>query len=206
DVSPASGKPCTHQGEFVSWCYRNDQLTGAHPGGTFGVGDPIYDPLDQFVYPVGRVQLVDLAGDGTVPPPGAVVRFQTTDPPPILIDDEPGGPEQPASFALRPPYPNPARGRAVVPFVVPAPGRVRVAVYDVLGREVAVLADGLHGAGAHEAVLDGAGLASGVYVVVLEGEAARATAKLTILRRVSPGKQAELMLPATPPLLALLLA
>src|SRR5690606_28125797 len=51
DVSPASGKPCTHQGEFVSWCYRNDQLTGAHPGSYFGIGDPIYDPSDLFVYP-----------------------------------------------------------------------------------------------------------------------------------------------------------
>ncbi|HLT48740.1 MAG TPA: T9SS type A sorting domain-containing protein, partial [Rubricoccaceae bacterium] len=132
------------------------------------------------VYPIGRFRIIDVAGDATPPPPGTTIRILTSEP--KIVAAEPPVSGIPEAYTLRPVYPNPTRGRAVVPFVVPTAGRVRVAVYDVLGREVAVLADGLHGAGAHEAVLDGAGLASGVYVVVLEGEAARATRKLTILR------------------------
>ncbi|HLT47525.1 MAG TPA: T9SS type A sorting domain-containing protein, partial [Rubricoccaceae bacterium] len=41
---------------------------------------------------------------------------------------------------------------------------VRLAVYDVLGREVAVLADGHRDAGTHRATLDASGLAAGTYV------------------------------------------
>ena len=39
----------------------------------------------------------------------------------------------------------------------------------MLGREVAVLVDGLKGAGRHSAVFDGDALASGVYLYELEG-------------------------------------
>ena len=100
----------------------------------------------------------------------------------IPTASEHGAPDAPADYALGAVHPNPSRAEARVAYTLPRAGAIRLAVYDALGREVAVLADGLHGAGAHEAVLDGAALAPGVYVVVLEGEGARATAKLTILR------------------------
>jgi hypothetical protein len=61
--------------------------------------------------------------------------------------------------------PNPFAGRTVIPFEVSEAARVRVAVYDVLGREVAVLADGVHAAGRYAASFDGAGLAAGLYLV-----------------------------------------
>ena len=61
-----------------------------------------------------------------------------------------------------------------------------LAVSDVrarLGREVAVLLDGAAEAGRHAATLDGARLASGLYVVVLTGgDGVLATAKVTLLR------------------------
>jgi hypothetical protein len=60
----------------------------------------------------------------------------------------------------------------VLPFEVGEPAHVRLAVYDVLGREVAVLADGTFEPGRYEAAFDGRSLASGVYVVraVMEAE------------------------------------
>jgi hypothetical protein len=66
-----------------------------------------------------------------------------------------------------------------VRYAVPETGRVRLAAYDVLGREVAVLADGVVGVGAHEAALEASALPAGVYVLRLEagGEA--------LVRRVS---------------------
>ncbi len=79
-------------------------------------------------------------------------------------------------------YPNPATGRVRIAFGLEEGGEVRLAVYDALGREVAVLADGLAEAGQHAVMLDGAGLASGVYLVRLEAGARVETRRLTLVR------------------------
>jgi len=60
-------------------------------------------------------------------------------------------------------YPNPFNPAATVRFTLPARARVRLAVYTLLGQEVALLADGVLEAGSHEARFDAAGKASGVY-------------------------------------------
>ncbi len=79
-------------------------------------------------------------------------------------------------------YPNPARGSTAVTFALAEPGAVRLAVYDVLGREVAVLVDGTAEAGRHEAVLDAAVLPAGTYLVRLEAGGAVWTERLTLIR------------------------
>ncbi|MDX1419739.1 MAG: zinc-dependent metalloprotease [Rubricoccaceae bacterium] len=79
-------------------------------------------------------------------------------------------------------YPNPMDARATVRYAVGAAGTVRVSVYDVLGREVAVLADGTHGAGTHAVGFDAQGLPSGVYVVRVRTEGAVATQRVTLAR------------------------
>ncbi len=93
----------------------------------------------------------------------------------------------PQAFALGAAYPNPTARGATVPFDLPEAAEVRVAVYDLLGREVAVLAEGLHEAGRHRARFEVPRLASGVYVIRAEvaplGGAVQAfTQKLTLLR------------------------
>jgi hypothetical protein len=45
---------------------------------------------------------------------------------------------------------------------------VRLTVYDILGREVATLVDGMQQQGVHEARFDGGGLSSGVYLYRLQ--------------------------------------
>ena len=90
---------------------------------------------------------------------------------------EPGAPAG-LTPALVPSPVGPSGGR--VHDEVPEPGRVRIAVSDVLGREVAVLTDGERPAGPLEARLNAGRLAPGVYVVQLEaGTAAR---RLTVVR------------------------
>lgn len=86
----------------------------------------------------------------------------------------------PAELALGTPYPNPSRDRATVPFEVPESGPVRVAVYDVLGREVGVLFDGEAEPGAHEAAVGG--LASGTYMVRLVAGSEARVRRLTVVR------------------------
>lgn len=68
-------------------------------------------------------------------------------------------------FALEPVYPNPSRDGATVAFVLGTAAEVRLSVYDVLGRRVAVLAEGHYEGGRHEMGLAASALAPGVYVV-----------------------------------------
>lgn len=76
-------------------------------------------------------------------------------------------------FALLPNYPNPFNPATVVRYrVTGAHGGtpLRLSVYDMLGREVAVLFDGMQVSGTHAATFDAAHLASGIYVVRLVTE------------------------------------
>ena len=74
--------------------------------------------------------------------------------------------------------PNPFAASATVTLALPAPGEARVAAFDVLGRQVAVLHDGPLAAGRHPLAL-GAGLAPGLYLVrAVTGEAV-ATLRVT---------------------------
>ena len=83
-------------------------------------------------------------------------------------------------------YPNPAvarvGGAVTVPLALAEPAEVRVAVYDVLGREVAVLAEGVLAAGRHTLALAAGGLVPGVYVVRAVGPTGSATRRITVLR------------------------
>lgn len=79
-------------------------------------------------------------------------------------------------------YPNPSTGAATVSVELREESRVRVAVYDVLGREVAVLNDGPLGAGRHDLRLDGRVLPGGVYLVRVESGERRLSERITLLR------------------------
>ena len=78
-------------------------------------------------------------------------------------------PDAPAGFTLGAPFPNPSAGAATIPFALDRAGHARLSVYDALGREVAVLADGALGAGVHRVRFDPPGAwAAGTYFVRLE--------------------------------------
>ena len=85
-------------------------------------------------------------------------------------------------LSLEPAYPNPTRSEATIRFGLPEAGPARVEVSDALGRRVAVLAEGAHGAGWHRATLDGRALPAGVYLVRLEAAGRVATQRLTLVR------------------------
>jgi subtilase family serine protease len=77
-------------------------------------------------------------------------------------------------------WPNPASGTVRLTYALAASGRARLILYDVLGREVAVAADGARTAGDHEATLDLSALPSGRYVVVLDAGGERAVRPITV--------------------------
>ena len=73
---------------------------------------------------------------------------------------------------LRAPSPNPTRAGARLSFELPREGEVQLAVYDLAGRRVRLVVDGVRSAGAHEILWDGrdddgARPARGIYFVRL---------------------------------------
>lgn len=79
-------------------------------------------------------------------------------------------------------YPNPFAHITTLTFDVPDAGPTRLVVYDALGREVAVLADGPHAAGPHTVRFDGQALPSGVYVAQLTHGGQRSSRRLVLAR------------------------
>jgi hypothetical protein len=79
-------------------------------------------------------------------------------------------------------FPNPCNPATTIRYVLPASQHVRLAVYDVLGNQVALLVDSVQEAGTHLAKLDGAGFSSGVYFYRLESQGVAETRKLLMLR------------------------
>jgi hypothetical protein len=74
----------------------------------------------------------------------------------------------PATFALYQNYPNPFNPTTVISCQLPVDSKVRLAVFDMLGRLVATVADGRYPAGKHSFEFDAKGLASGMYFYRLE--------------------------------------
>jgi hypothetical protein len=73
-----------------------------------------------------------------------------------------------AGLTLDEAYPNPFNPQARLRFSLPETAPVRLEVFDLMGRRVAVLADGVLPAGAHEVSFDGSALASGLYLYRLQ--------------------------------------
>jgi hypothetical protein len=85
-------------------------------------------------------------------------------------------------MVLDPPRPNPLAVTTALRYALPEAATARLEVYDLLGRRVAVLADGAHEAGWHTATLDGRLLAAGTYVCRLQAGDAVATQKVLVVR------------------------
>ncbi len=64
-------------------------------------------------------------------------------------------------------YPNPFNAFTVITYDLPEDSYIRIGLYDILGREVIVVADGLAKAGEHNVHLDASQLPSSVYFIAL---------------------------------------
>jgi hypothetical protein len=91
-------------------------------------------------------------------------------------------PVLPDEFALNA-YPNPFNERATISLSLPETGEVRVQVYDVTGRLVTTLRDGVLNAGVHRLEWDATGQASGVYFLsVTHTDGEQTVRKLALVR------------------------
>jgi hypothetical protein len=142
----------------------------------FGLGDAAVIEALRIAWPSGQVDVyadvavADFGGRATA------VEGEGLNP----VAAEPGAP--PERTALEAPAPNPAAGPTLLRYTLAAPSAVALAVYDVLGREVAVLAAGVRPAGSHAVRFEPRALPSGVYVVRLRHAGGVEARPLTVTR------------------------
>jgi len=94
---------------------------------------------------------------------------------------------QPAGFALEQNYPNPFNNETVIEYGVEQPGYVSLAIYNLLGQSVKVLAQGNMEAGSHSARWNGRDemgqpVQSGTYCYVLQTGAQRQVRKMQLIQ------------------------
>jgi hypothetical protein len=86
------------------------------------------------------------------------------------------------TFGLDQNYPNPFNPATRITYRLDSAGMTSLRVYDVLGREVAVLVNERMPAGEFHAVFDASTLASGTYVYVLEHNGQRTSSLMTLIK------------------------
>lgn len=96
------------------------------------------------------------------------------------IDDTKSG--LPTEFMLEQNHPNPFNPETVIGYQIAKSGNIRLSVYDILGREVAVLVDGVVEAGRHQVRFQANSLPSGVYMYLLEHSDGMLTNKMILLK------------------------
>jgi hypothetical protein len=88
----------------------------------------------------------------------------------------------PLTFELLQNYPNPFNPTTVLSWQVPVVSNVKLAVYDILGREVATIVNEVRSPGSYKVTWNAAGLASGVYLYRLTAGSFTETKKMILLR------------------------
>lgn len=98
------------------------------------------------------------------------------------VSDETPSTPVPDNFQLHANYPNPFNPSTTIAFTLERESDISLVVRDLLGHEVAVLADGMHQAGTHRVQFEGEDLPSGVYFVTLWHAGRTQTRSMLLLR------------------------
>jgi alpha-tubulin suppressor-like RCC1 family protein len=121
-------------------------------------------------------QLANGANIGTMNPNPNWVEFGQ---PVSDVKEEPGVVME---YSLEQNYPNPFNPSTTIKYSIAEEGNVILAVYDLLGREVAVLVNDFQRTGSYEVKFDAGDLSSGVYVYRLETVGYTSSKKLVLLK------------------------
>lgn len=93
-----------------------------------------------------------------------------------------GGNTLPAAFALNQNYPNPFNPTTIINYQLPSANHVTLKVYDMLGQEVATLANGVQEAGYKTVEFNAANLPSGIYTYRLNAGTFVEVKKMLVLK------------------------
>lgn len=87
-----------------------------------------------------------------------------------------------SSFKLNPAYPNPFNPSTNITYSMGRTGEIKINVYDVLGRHVTTLINGVQSAGEHRVQFDAGSLSSGLYIVRMEAADYQKTQMITLVK------------------------
>jgi choice-of-anchor B domain-containing protein len=124
-----------------------------------------------FMFPSGKIIGSDISG-------GLFVIKSTVN----LVGLGNQNSSSPQEFELRQNYPNPFNPSTSVEYSLSKAGRISIKVYDVLGKQVSLIADEYMQAGNYRATFDAGRLPSGTYFYTLSGDGFRQTKKMTLVK------------------------
>jgi hypothetical protein len=119
------------------------------------------------------------AGVGYALGPSGVISYEGGT---ISSIDSPGDPAIPLAFFIEQNYPNPFNPSTTIRYGLPAAAEVTVAVFDVLGREVATLVEGRQAAGVHAVGWDASHAASGLYLCRIQAGTSVGTTRMMLIK------------------------
>ncbi|MFZ4622334.1 MAG: Kelch repeat-containing protein [Bacteroidota bacterium] len=88
----------------------------------------------------------------------------------------------PGNFVLRQNYPNPFNPTTTINYQIPAETQVNLSVYDLLGRVVITIVDGVQQEGMHSEIFNGSSLSSGIYFYRLRSGEYVQTHRMVLLK------------------------
>jgi hypothetical protein len=158
----------------------------------FGGVQVSVDTFAQFSFMTKEGYFVDITPKakntigGTIPITGISYQIVITTPTGIAGQ----GQTLPTEPFLAQNYPNPFNPTTAISYQLPAPSgaegsaasTVTLKVYDVLGKEVATLVDGVQSAGRHTVRFDGSSLRSGVYFYRIQAGSFHDARKLILIK------------------------
>jgi len=143
-------------------------------------GDPVYGTDYRSVYTSILDDWFGLpADDLNSVIPGQYNKIDFVD---ALATSNPVQNEIPRTVTLDQNYPNPFNPSTNIRFSLPAAGDIKLQVFDVNGRLVSTLINGVMSAGNHTATFNAGSLASGTYLYRLDTPAGPITRKMTLIK------------------------
>ncbi|MCF8262800.1 MAG: choice-of-anchor A family protein [Melioribacteraceae bacterium] len=107
---------------------------------------------------------------------GAILKYSDNS---ITSVEEISNPEE---FRLEQNYPNPFNPTTNIKFNIAVDGKYKIAIYNIIGQEVALIANQDFASGAHEFNFDATGLSSGIYIYRLSGASVNLTKKMILMK------------------------
>jgi len=149
----------------------NDRPDGTTPGNASGYASTYEVEFDE----QGNVYSQSYYG-------WTVEKWAYTGELPILTGVEQIGLSVPGTFSLAQNYPNPFNPSTTIEFSLPNATHVSLRVYDMLGREVAVLVNEQRNAGNHRVTFDARSLTTGTYLYSLRAGASQEIRKMVLVK------------------------
>jgi len=88
----------------------------------------------------------------------------------------------PIAFGLEHAYPNPFNAQIKISYGIAVTGKMSLAVYDLSGRQIAILTEGLKATGRHQVTWSAEAIPTGVYLLRLESAGSTQTMKVALIR------------------------